>query len=367
MRLELFDVSRRWPGQCTQSDDEVSFVNSGILFTLLFNSSALYYLQTPMRRYGHASTPPQFFPISGDRDVSLPLSLEWPVWSSSSGNNCRAIHMSLSSGASLWSGTFTLSHIISWAHLRDFLRLLTIGMCHFRYLRNGRCDRHRAEITIMQFISHSLPVDHFFLRHSEKFFYLVSYCEPSCILQIYIYIYIYTVSYSFVSVSLQLQPMVSRWSFSGSKRPQDFRYLLWILIDLNNAAVWMVSTCLLISKTFSPFTNSLGIVPSAPITTDITITFMCHSSLLSSKILVRNSLFAFIQYYSVVCRYGKVHNLAGSLFFFIIITRSSPLTKILWFHLYFKIPLNFVRLILLEIFCVEHMPFLCMFQFKLFA
>ena len=36
-----------------------------------FNSSAFYYLQTPMRRYGHASTPPQFLPISGDRDVSL--------------------------------------------------------------------------------------------------------------------------------------------------------------------------------------------------------------------------------------------------------------------------------------------------------
>ena len=129
---------------------------------LLFNSSALYYLQTPTRRYGHASMPPQFLPISGDRDVSLPLSLEWPVWSSSSGNNCHAVHRSLSSGASLWSGTFTLSHNISRAHLRDFFRLLTIGMCHFRYLRNGRCDRHRAEITIMQFIGHSLPVHHFF-------------------------------------------------------------------------------------------------------------------------------------------------------------------------------------------------------------
>ena len=147
---------------------------------LLLNSSALYYLQTPTQRYGHASTSPQFLPISGDRDVSLPLSLEWPVWSSSSGNNCHAVHRSLSSGASFWSGTFTLSHIISQAHLRDSFRLLTIGMCHFRYLRNGRCDRHRAEITIMQFIGHSLPVHHF-LRHSENF-YLVSYCEPSCIL-----------------------------------------------------------------------------------------------------------------------------------------------------------------------------------------
>ena len=136
---------------------------------LLFNSSALYYLQTPTRRYGHASMPLQFLPISGDRDVSLPLSLEWPVWSSSSGNNCHAVHRSLSSGASLWGGTFTLSHIISRAHLRDFFRLLTIGMCYFRYLRNGRCDRHRAEITIMQFIGHSLPLYHFFTAQWQFF------------------------------------------------------------------------------------------------------------------------------------------------------------------------------------------------------
>ena len=69
---------------------------------LLFNSSALYYLQTPTKWYGHASTPPQLLPISSDRDVSLPLPLEWPVWSSSSGNNCYAVQRSLSSGASVY-------------------------------------------------------------------------------------------------------------------------------------------------------------------------------------------------------------------------------------------------------------------------
>ena len=42
--------------------------------------------------------------------------------------------------------------------LRNFFRYLAIGMCHFRYLWNGLCDRHRAEITVMQFRSHSLPV-----------------------------------------------------------------------------------------------------------------------------------------------------------------------------------------------------------------
>ena len=54
-----------------------AFVNRGIFHSLPFNSSALYNLQTPTRRYGHASTPPQFLPISGYRDVSLPSSLEW--------------------------------------------------------------------------------------------------------------------------------------------------------------------------------------------------------------------------------------------------------------------------------------------------
>ena len=42
--------------------------------------------------------------------------------------------------------------------LRNFFRYLVIGMCHFRSLWNGLCDRHRAEITVMQFRGHSLPV-----------------------------------------------------------------------------------------------------------------------------------------------------------------------------------------------------------------
>ena len=154
---------------------------AGSFSLLLFNSSALYYLQTPARRYGHASTissdiwrsgcvtsaifgmacvivierkylscssqvtlfrcitlkwdlhlvpyhqpstPARFLSIIDQRDVSLPLSSEWQVWSSSSGNNYHAVHRSLSSGASL------------------------------------------------------------FFTAQWEFFYLVSYCEPSCILQI---------------------------------------------------------------------------------------------------------------------------------------------------------------------------------------
>ena len=46
-------------------------------------------------------SPTQYLPITGHRVVTLPLSLEWHVWLSSSGNNCHAVHRSLSSGASV--------------------------------------------------------------------------------------------------------------------------------------------------------------------------------------------------------------------------------------------------------------------------
>ena len=60
-------------------------------------------------------------------------SLEWHDWSASSGNNCHAVHRSLSSGSSVYECImgFTLSHFISQIHPRDLFRLLAIGMCHF--------------------------------------------------------------------------------------------------------------------------------------------------------------------------------------------------------------------------------------------
>ena len=92
-------------------------VNSGIFHCFLFNSSALYYHQTPTRTHGHASTPPRSLPITGHRNM------------------------------------------------------------HFRRLWNGMFDRHRAEITVMQFTGHSLPGHHFVT--APWHFYLVPYCQPS--------------------------------------------------------------------------------------------------------------------------------------------------------------------------------------------
>ena len=47
--------------------------------------------------------------------------------------------------------------------------------------------------------------------------------------------------------------MVFHWSFSDSKSPQVSWILFTILADLNNAVVWMVSTCPIISKSFNFF------------------------------------------------------------------------------------------------------------------
>ena len=50
------------------------------------------------------------------------------------------------------------SHALIWTRLHDYFWYLRTWMCHFRFLWNGLCDRHRAEITVIQFRGHSLPV-----------------------------------------------------------------------------------------------------------------------------------------------------------------------------------------------------------------
>ena len=82
----------------------------------------------------------------------------------------------------------------------------------------------------------------------------------------------------------------------------------------------MASTRVLVSNSPRPFTNPLVTVPSASITIGITVTFIFHSFFFQfpSKILVLVSLFSFFQFYSMVCRDGKVHNSASSLFIIII-------------------------------------------------
>ena len=71
--------------------------------------------------------------------------------------------------------------------------------------------------------------------------------------------------------------MVFHWSLNISKSPQVSRTLLGILIVLNDAVVWMISTHPQTSKSSSPFSNPFMTVPKAPITIGIIFTFMLYS------------------------------------------------------------------------------------------
>ena len=71
--------------------------------------------------------------------------------------------------------------------------------------------------------------------------------------------------------------MISHWSLSDRRSSQVSCTLLSILADLNNTAVWIVSTRPPISNSSSLLFNLWRIVPSAPIIGGITVTFLSVS------------------------------------------------------------------------------------------
>ena len=124
--------------------------------------------------------------------------------------------------------------------------------------------------------------------------------------------------------------MVFHWSLSDSKSPQVSRTLLSILAVFNNAVVWMVSTLPPISKSSRPFNNPLVIVPKAPITISIIVTFMFHSffnSLARSRYLALFSRsFSFILWSAGTAKL----TILEIFFFLLIIIRSGVLAEIRW-------------------------------------
>ena len=105
MRPGLFGISRRWPRKRTRGNDGTSlhekrnFSLSSVQFVGLIlpsNSHAEIWTRLHVHAISSHNWPTEY---------ALPPSLEWHVWSSSSGNNCHAVHRSLSSGASLCDGT----------------------------------------------------------------------------------------------------------------------------------------------------------------------------------------------------------------------------------------------------------------------
>ena len=122
--------------------------------------------------------------------------------------------------------------------------------------------------------------------------------------------------------------MVYHWSLTGNKSHQVSRTLLRILANLNNAVVWMVPSCLVISKSSSPCTNHSVIVQRAPITIGIIVTFMFHrffNSLAKSRYL---SFFSHSFNYTLWYAGTAKSTIMQVLYFLLIIIRSGRLAKI---------------------------------------
>ena len=121
--------------------------------------------------------------------------------------------------------------------------------------------------------------------------------------------------------------MIFPWSLIDNKSPQATRTLFSILVDLDNAVVWMVSTSFLISKPTNFFTNPLRIVPSALITTGITVTFMFHSFCSSQARSGYSSLFSPYSNFTLRSA-GTAKSTVRHVLFLLTIIRSGFLGKI---------------------------------------
>ena len=112
---------------------------------LVLNSTRLSQLSPIRRPYitfklprGDMDTPPRlcnFFRYLATGMCHFRYLLEWPVWSSSSGNNCHAVQRSLSSGVSIYESImgffFTSSHFVSQFPPTRFPLTNATRMYHF--------------------------------------------------------------------------------------------------------------------------------------------------------------------------------------------------------------------------------------------
>ena len=84
-------------------------------------------------------------------------SLEWHVWSSS-GNNCHAVHRSLSSGASVYECTMGFFYLVPFRRPSPptrFPLITAIGMCHF--------------LPVHHFEKASLPGSNVNIQHKQSY------------------------------------------------------------------------------------------------------------------------------------------------------------------------------------------------------
>ena len=153
----------------------------------------------------------------------------------------------------------------------------TLGSYYYYYFNN--CS-HTLKLMVTHWsfsdsrstqVSRTLLIPTVYIRYPFFFHFWQRVWRHPGTLGSYYYYYYY-----FNNCSHTRKLMVTHWGFSDSRSTQVSRTLLSILVDLDNAAVWIVSTRLN-SKSSSPYTNPFVTVPCEPITTGVTVTLMFHS------------------------------------------------------------------------------------------
>ena len=137
--------------------------------------------------------------------------------------------------------------------------------------------------------------------------------------------------------------MVFHKSLSDTKSPHVSRTFLSILVDLNNDC--KVSTPPLISKSTSPFINSLVTAPRATITIDINVTSMFYSFSIPKQGL--GTYFSFHFHLILLCGQPGQQSLQFCKFSFFFVNYSKVWSSG-WdyvIRLYVRIPEKFVCLI----------------------
>ena len=122
--------------------------------------------------------------------------------------------------------------------------------------------------------------------------------------------------------------MVFHFSLRDSKFLHVSRTLLSILAVLNNVVVWMISTCPPTSKSSSPFSNPLVIVPNAPI--GIIVTCMFHSFFNSLARLRYLSFFSHSFSFILWSAGTAKSTISHILYFLLIIIKFGLLAEITW-------------------------------------
>ena len=135
----------RFPGLLNRRP---SLLGAGFLYRILSQTGLISkltdFLSSP--NYIVVQSPTQYLPMTCHRDVSFPPFLEWHVWSSSSGNNCHAVHRSLSSGASVCECTAGF-YLVPYCQPMEYAN----GICQWNMqlprLWNGTSSRVEGQYT----------------------------------------------------------------------------------------------------------------------------------------------------------------------------------------------------------------------------